>query len=78
MIRPPDLLTSIVWRDADLSRAARVDRLRAERADDGDAERVEERSELIAARTLRMNRARQAEITQEILEVVAGANALTA
>jgi F0F1-type ATP synthase gamma subunit len=27
---------------------------------------------------LRMNRARQAEITQEILEVVAGADALTA
>jgi F-type H+-transporting ATPase subunit gamma len=34
--------------------------------------------ELIAALTLAMNRARQAEITQEILEVVAGADALTA
>jgi F-type H+-transporting ATPase subunit gamma len=32
--------------------------------------------ELIAALTLDMNRARQAEITQEILEVVAGADAL--
>jgi F-type H+-transporting ATPase subunit gamma len=35
-------------------------------------------SELIASLTLAMNRARQAEITQEILEVVAGADALTA
>jgi F-type H+-transporting ATPase subunit gamma len=34
--------------------------------------------ELIDSLTLRMNRARQAEITQEILEVVAGADALTA
>ena len=34
-------------------------------------------SELIASLTLAMNRARQAEITQEILEVVAGADALT-
>jgi F-type H+-transporting ATPase subunit gamma len=34
--------------------------------------------ELIANLTLAMNRARQAEITQEILEVVAGADALTA
>jgi F-type H+-transporting ATPase subunit gamma len=33
--------------------------------------------ELIDALTLQMNRARQAEITQEILEVVAGADALT-
>src|SRR6266496_1961817 len=33
--------------------------------------------ELIASLTLAMNRARQAEITQEILEVVAGADALT-
>jgi F-type H+-transporting ATPase subunit gamma len=33
--------------------------------------------ELIDKLTLRMNRARQAEITQEILEVVAGADALT-
>ena len=33
--------------------------------------------ELIEALTLQMNRARQAEITQEILEVVAGADALT-
>jgi F-type H+-transporting ATPase subunit gamma len=33
--------------------------------------------ELIANLTLAMNRARQAEITQEILEVVAGADALT-
>ena len=33
--------------------------------------------ELIADLTLAMNRARQAEITQEILEVVAGADALT-
>jgi F-type H+-transporting ATPase subunit gamma len=33
--------------------------------------------ELIGDLTLRMNRARQAEITQEILEVVAGADALT-
>src|SRR5215218_8703973 len=35
-------------------------------------------AELIDSLTLRMNRARQAEITQEILEVVAGADALTA
>ncbi len=34
--------------------------------------------ELIDSLTLAMNRARQAEITQEILEVVAGADALTA
>jgi F-type H+-transporting ATPase subunit gamma len=34
--------------------------------------------ELIDRYTLQMNRARQAEITQEILEVVAGADALTA
>jgi F-type H+-transporting ATPase subunit gamma len=33
--------------------------------------------ELIEQLTLQMNRARQAEITQEILEVVAGADALT-
>ena len=33
-------------------------------------------SELIDDLTLKMNRARQAEITQEILEVVAGADAL--
>jgi F-type H+-transporting ATPase subunit gamma len=32
--------------------------------------------ELIDGLTLQMNRARQAEITQEILEVVAGAEAL--
>ena len=32
---------------------------------------------LIDTLTLRMNRARQAEITQEILEVVGGAEALT-
>jgi F-type H+-transporting ATPase subunit gamma len=35
-------------------------------------------ADLIASLTLDMNRARQAEITQEILEVVAGADALTA
>ncbi len=35
-------------------------------------------NELIDKYTLQMNRARQAEITQEILEVVAGADALTA
>ena len=34
-------------------------------------------AELISSLTLDMNRARQAEITQEILEVVAGADALT-
>jgi F-type H+-transporting ATPase subunit gamma len=33
--------------------------------------------ELIDQLTLDMNRARQSEITQEILEVVAGADALT-
>jgi F-type H+-transporting ATPase subunit gamma len=33
-------------------------------------------AELIDGLTLEMNRARQAEITQEILEVVAGADAL--
>ena len=36
----------------------------------------ENATELISAYTLAMNRARQAEITQEILEVVAGADAL--
>jgi F-type H+-transporting ATPase subunit gamma len=36
----------------------------------------ENANELINAYTLAMNRARQAEITQEILEVVAGADAL--
>jgi F-type H+-transporting ATPase subunit gamma len=35
-------------------------------------------AELVDSLTLAMNRARQAEITQEILEVVAGADALTA
>ena len=35
-------------------------------------------ADLISSLTLEMNRARQAEITQEILEVVAGADALTA
>ena len=39
-----------------------------------DAERVQERQELIDSLTLQMNRARQAEITQEILEIVAGAS----
>jgi F-type H+-transporting ATPase subunit gamma len=34
-------------------------------------------SELIKTLTLEMNRARQAEITQEILEVVAGAEGLS-
>ena len=38
----------------------------------------ENAGDLIANLTLAMNRARQAEITQEILEVVAGADALTA
>jgi F-type H+-transporting ATPase subunit gamma len=33
--------------------------------------------DLIESLTLDMNRARQSEITQEILEVVAGADALT-
>ena len=33
-------------------------------------------SDLIASLTLAMNRARQAEITQEIMEVVAGAEGL--
>jgi len=36
----------------------------------------ENASNLIDSLTLEMNRARQAEITQEILEVVAGADAL--
>ena len=36
----------------------------------------ENAADLISAYTLAMNRARQAEITQEILEVVAGADAL--
>ena len=36
----------------------------------------ENANDLINAYTLAMNRARQAEITQEILEVVAGADAL--
>ena len=57
--------------------AARIDRLRARRADDRDAQRVRERRKLIEDLTLQMNRARQAEITQEIMEVVAGAEGLS-
>ena len=38
---------------------------------------VSNAGELIDSLTLSLNRARQAEITQEILEVVAGADALT-
>ena len=60
----------------DLPRAARVDRLRARRAHDRDAQRLRERERPDRRLTLAMNRARQAEITQEILEVVAGADAL--
>jgi len=41
------------------------------------ADVVENAGELIDDLTLEMNRARQAEITQEIMEVVAGAEALT-
>jgi len=37
----------------------------------------ENASEMIEDLTLEMNRARQAEITQEIMEVVAGAEALS-
>ena len=37
---------------------------------------AENAEEMMDALTLEMNRARQAEITQEILEVVAGAEAL--
>ena len=51
--------------------AARVDRFRARRADDRDAERGRERQGDDPDLTLEMNRVRQAEITQEILEVVA-------
>ena len=64
-------------RDGDLPRAARVGGVVPRRADDRDAERVEERRRADRHLTLQMNRARQAQITQEILEIVAGADALT-
>ena len=66
-----------VRRDGALPGAPRVGGLRAGRPHDGDAERLEGGRELIDSLTLAMNRARQAEITQEILEVVAGADALS-
>ena len=56
--------------------AARIGGVVPRVADDRDAERVEERRRIARQLTLAMNRARQAEITQEILEVVAGADAL--
>ena len=64
-------------RDRHLPRAARVERERAGRAHERHAQRQRQRRRPDRRRyTLSMNRARQAAITQEILEVVAGAEAL--
>jgi len=52
------------------TRLTRIDRLRSRSEDDRDAKRLRQRRHLIDDLTLEMNRARQAEITQEILEVV--------
>ena len=63
-----------VYVETELPGAAGVRGVRAGRPDDGDAQRLEERGG--ADREPHpVNRARQAEITQEILEVVAGADA---
>ena len=63
-------------RDLGLPRAARVDRVRARRAHDRDAQRVRERGGHHRGPHPGDDRQRQAEITQEIMEVVAGAEAL--
>ena len=63
-------------RDLDLPRAARIHRVGARRPHDRHAQRLGQRRRLIKDLTLQMNRARQAEITQEIMEVVAGAESL--
>jgi F-type H+-transporting ATPase subunit gamma len=49
----------------------RVDRERARRAHDRDGERSKNASEMIERLTLEMNRARQATITKELMEIVA-------
>ena len=59
-------------RDLGVPRAARVDGVRARRAHDRDAQRLRQRRRADREPDLQMNRARQAEITQEIMEVVAG------
>ena len=54
-----------------------VDRQRARRAHDRDGERdARTRREMIDRLTLEMNRARQAAITKELMEIVGGAEAL--
>ena len=64
---------------SDLPGAARVDSVRARRAHDRHAQRVRRTpASMIDDLTLEMNRQRQAEITQEIMEVVAGAEGLDA
>ena len=63
--------------DLDLPGAAGVDGVRARCPYDRDAQRLGQRRGVHRGLTLEMNRARQAEITQEILEVVAGAEALS-
>ena len=63
--------------DADLSRAAGIDRCRARRAHDGDrCGPPRTRGDLIDSLSLTMNRVRQAAITKEIIEIVSGAAAL--
>ena len=59
----------------DLPRAARVGRVRARRAHDGDGQRDRNAKDMIAALTLQYNRARQAAITTELMEIIGGAEA---
>ena len=63
-------------RDRRVPGAPRVERQRAGRPHVGDAQRQRRAEEMIDGLTLALNRARQAAITQEILEVVGGAEAL--
>ena len=77
MMRLPDLLTSIVG-ETQISRVL-LESTASEQSAGMTAMRNASKNagELIDTLTLQMNRARQAEITQEILEVVAGAEALS-
>jgi F-type H+-transporting ATPase subunit gamma len=65
-----------VRRDLGLPRHARVQRERARRPHDRDGQRDQEREEMIGALTLEYNRARQAAITKELMEIIGGAEAL--
>ena len=62
--------------DPALSRGARVDRRVLRRPDDRDGERDQERRRDDQSLTLQYNRARQAAITKELLEIIGGAEAL--